>query len=324
MHQGPELKEAASILWLVPERLGDAIMGTAALHLLKTARPDLQVDLLAFSDTSVGVYRHNPFINRVYLNPSRRMVRQLEKRHTLIVHIHPDIDHERLRTFGIPWVAPSDPGMTHHQAFVQQDFIRKQLDLPDTPALDYTLNHTPAEHDVVRSMLLRQQYNPASDILIGCSIGCNRLAHRGLKFWKPLAHPKVWPMNHLQSFDVLLRSQHPSARLVLIGTGSEQRLAGGFCRKSPRTINMTSGLSIPQLTALVTQLNAVISADTGLLHVACAAKKPLLALHGSTRPERSGPFPVRPWHRIIRAESMIGIFPEQVLAELLALMTAPA
>ena len=310
------LKNARSILWLTPERLGDAVMGTPALEVLKKARPDLAVDLLAFSETSAAVYRHNPLIRTTYLNPSSRVRQQIEATCDLMVHTHPDVDHKQLATIDLPWIAPEQPQPEQHQARVQVEFIRRQLDLSESPIPDYTLLFTPADHDAVRQRLLRHNPDPQRDLLIGCSIGCNRIARRGLKFWKPLAHPKVWPMDHLHRLDHILSARMAYARLVLIGAGSERRLAEAFLRKSPRAIDMTGGLTIPQLAALVDSLDAVISADTGLLHVACARRKPLLALHGPTQPERTGPFPPAPFRRIVRAESMASITPDSVLAEL--------
>ncbi len=315
------LKNARSILWLAPERLGDAIMGTSALEVLKKARPELAVDLLAFSETSAAVYRHNPLIRTPYLNPSGSARQQIKANCDLMVHTHPDVDHEQLATIGLPWIAPEQPEHEQHQARVQVDFIRRQLGLPESPMPDYTLLFTPEDHETMRQRLLRHGGDPQRDLLIGCSLGCNRIARRGFKFWKPLAHPKVWPLDHLHGLDHLLSDKMPSARLVLIGAGSERRLAEAFLRKSPHAINMTDGLTIPQLAALVDGLDAVISADTGLLHVACARRKPLLALHGPTRPERTGPFPPAPFRRIVRADSMGAITPGSVLTELRAILS---
>lgn len=216
----------------------------------------------------------------------------------------------------MPHSAPPDMNLHEHQAKVQLDFIGRQLGLADIPLLGYTLNYTAADLEAVR-----QQLRPAGEsskaFLIGCNMGCSRLARRGLKFWKPLTHPKVWATTHLLAFDSLLRARFAHARLVLIGAGSEAGIAKAFCKKSPHTISMAGRTTVSQLAALVDQLDGVISSDTGLLHVACARRKKLVALHGPSNPARTGPFPPHDAYHVIQRKTMDDITPGLVMQALI-------
>jgi ADP-heptose:LPS heptosyltransferase len=301
------LYNANHIIWLVPERLGDALMGTAALALLKQHRPDLRVHLAAFSATSYDVYRHNPLIDDAVCCPTARVCRELSRQCDLVLHTHPEVDHAAAARFDLPLLAPVTMNINHHQAREQLDFIGGLLGLQDIPELCYTLNVSDADRACVARLL------PATgdEWLVGCSIGCNRMARRGLRFWKPLTHPKVWPVEHIMALESGLRAQN--MRLVLIGAGSEKHLARHFVRRHPYAINMTGNTNVPQLAALVDRMALIISSDTGLLHVACARQRPLIALHGPTDSARSGPFPLTSQCRIIKRETMQQISPEEVL-----------
>lgn len=46
--------------------IGDALMFTPALKLLKERRPDLQVDLLAMFESVKQIFKHNPYVNEVF------------------------------------------------------------------------------------------------------------------------------------------------------------------------------------------------------------------------------------------------------------------
>lgn len=57
-----------------------------------------------------------------------------------------------------------------------------------------------------------------------------------------------------------------------------------------KVINLVGQTSLPELIELIRGCAIYISADTGPLHMANALQKPLVALFGTTSPDRTGPY----------------------------------
>ena len=55
-------------------------------------------------------------------------------------------------------------------------------------------------------------------------------------------------------------------------------------------INLIVQTSLRELAALIKGCKLFISADTGPLHFAAALKKPLIAMYGPTKADRTGPY----------------------------------
>lgn len=88
---------------------------------------------------------------------------------------------------------------------------------------------------------------------------------------------------------------------MLIDEGMPVVLAGGpdDCAKgrkikelctSPKLVDLTGKTSLRELAALIKGCAVYISADTGPLHFAAALKKPLIAMYGPTKADRTGPY----------------------------------
>ena len=59
---------------------------------------------------------------------------------------------------------------------------------------------------------------------------------------------------------------------------------------SELVLDMTGKTSLRELAALIKACSFYISADTGPLHFAAALKKPLVAMYGPTKADRTGPY----------------------------------
>jgi len=78
---------------------------------------------------------------------------------------------------------------------------------------------------------------------------------------------------------------------IIIGGPGDKILASNIAMfaKHP-VIDFTGRTSLRTLTALYQRVGAVVSTDTGPMHLAAAAGAPLVALFGPTAPWRTGPF----------------------------------
>jgi lipopolysaccharide heptosyltransferase I len=134
-----------------------------------------------------------------------------------------------------------------------------------------------------------------------------RLASEGLAEGDPFAvvsaharwETKVWPPERFA--EVLHRLwAAKGARGVLVGHGADadalgraiaQRAAGA------RPIDLTNRTTLKELVAIAAEARAMVTNDSGPMHVAAAVGTPVVAIFGPTNPDRTGPH--GPGHRVL-------------------------
>jgi lipopolysaccharide heptosyltransferase I len=99
---------------------------------------------------------------------------------------------------------------------------------------------------------------------------------------------KRWPARRFTALVEPLRRRF-GLLSVIAGASDAQPLAAQI----PGAVNLVGKTSLPQLVALLGGAQLVIANDSGPMHIAAALERPLIALHGSTDPELTGP-----WHRL--------------------------
>ncbi len=110
---------------------------------------------------------------------------------------------------------------------------------------------------------------------------------------------KRWPLPYWATLlDRLIREQH--ARVILTGASVDLPLIEEVTKRMhEQPINLAGKTSLPQLAALLQRADLMISGDSGPMHIAAAVGTPLIAIHGPTDPEQSGP--VSPKATILRS-----------------------
>ena len=85
--------------------------------------------------------------------------------------------------------------------------------------------------------------------------------------------------------------KHYQAQIILCGGPSahDKKLSEDI-KSAVDVIDMVGLTKLPQLMALIKRAKLVICPDTGPSHMAAALNTPVIALHGVTKPEISGPF----------------------------------
>lgn len=101
---------------------------------------------------------------------------------------------------------------------------------------------------------------------------------------------KEWPLEHYAELakKILAEGKH----VVLAGGAADApkgREIADACA-SAKLIDLTGKTSLRELAALIKGCCFYISADTGPLHIAAALKKPLIAMYGPTKADRTGPY----------------------------------
>jgi heptosyltransferase-2 len=93
---------------------------------------------------------------------------------------------------------------------------------------------------------------------------------------------KRWPAERWSALGGLLRAE--GYRILVAGSGRERELVAQVANGIENALSVT-GKTIREVTALFQHSTAVISNDSGLMHLAAGLDKPVVALFGPTVPE---------------------------------------
>ncbi|MBI2885417.1 MAG: lipopolysaccharide heptosyltransferase II [Candidatus Omnitrophica bacterium] len=167
------------------------------------------------------------------------------------------------------------PAGTRHKA---EEYFALLAPLGEAPA--------PGPCDYYSSPEERAQ---ASQLLRAAGIDDQRnfvVIHSGANW----AH-KRWPTDAFAELGARLMRE-ASVAILLTGSADDAPLAGAIrARMAPHAPHELVGrTTIRQLAAVLERAAAVISNDTGVLHLAAALRRPVVALYGPTSPALTGPY----------------------------------
>ncbi|NCD34263.1 MAG: glycosyltransferase family 9 protein [Spartobacteria bacterium] len=120
---------------------------------------------------------------------------------------------------------------------------------------------------------------------------------------------KNWPIEH---FSVLACRLHDQLglRVILAGAPDDRDTCDAIAQKSGvDVLNWAGKTSIPQLGGLLSQMDLVISVDSGPMHMACAAGVPVVAIFGPTSARRTGPYSAGAATKVMLAEPRLSCQP---------------
>ena len=116
------------------------------------------------------------------------------------------------------------------------------------------------------------------------------------------AHPaRRWPADRWAA--VARAEVRAGRRVIITGDRSEAPLAQEVAARAglPPDVVLAGKTDVLDLARLVKAAGRVVCGDTGVAHLATALRTPSVVLFGPTAPERWGPPPGRPWHRVLWA-----------------------
>jgi heptosyltransferase-2 len=94
---------------------------------------------------------------------------------------------------------------------------------------------------------------------------------------------KRWPSRHFAALAAAKRAQ--GWEVWLFGSAGDREAAATI----PATVDLVGRTGLDQAVALLSLADAVVSNDSGLMHVAAALDRPQVALFGPSDPTRTGP-----------------------------------
>ncbi|GAB3141225.1 glycosyltransferase family 9 protein [Micromonospora sonneratiae] len=165
----------------------------------------------------------------------------------------------------------------------------------------------PDEHEVLRWCRLLAWYGIAAD---PTDLGLRRPSPHRVPVGVTIVHPgakavgKRWAPGRFAALARELTGQ--GHRVVVTGSAAERGLAERVVSGAglPGTSVLAGRIDLAELAALVAHGRLVVSADTGIAHLATAYGTPSVVLFGPVSPYRWGPPPDRPWHRTLWTQEL--------------------
>jgi heptosyltransferase-2 len=296
------------ILIIAPNWIGDAVMSQPLLANLKVIYPQSQIDVLA-SPWVAPIYRACAEVHEVIearlehkqlqWSLRKQLAKQLELNQYDACFVLPN----SLKSALIPWLAniplriayrgemrfglinfaldnPSKtnrPPMANHYLALCNVIDHSQEIDTNQPA-DPKLNISPTAKQTVRSKLQAAAINEQSIYVLcpGAEYGVT----------------KRWPTEHFASLAQQFSENEPDAHVILLGSKGDHALGQDIISQVTRTSqiqNWCGETSLDEAIALIGMSKALVSNDSGLMHIGAALKVPQVAIFGSSDPQHTPP-----------------------------------
>ena len=295
--------------------LGDVLMTTPALELLKKNRNDLSITYCTMNRGTFEVLQGNPHIDRLaflpMLGPHKfealwKIVREYTGRYDISINFYPS-NRIHYNLFSLLTFAPQRIGHTYlRMNFSQANWLKTKTILEDDSnhcveeniALLPLLSIDPSAMPIPAMKLYLDNNEIDGGIVFRRALGDRPLIglHAGTSVFKGHG-ARRWPK---ERFADLIRGI-PDASFVLFGTAEEAEANRYIIEATAAShrVTLVDDKTIRQVAAIIRACDFFISNDSGLMHVAVSVGTPVIALIGPTNPAY-----IHPWqipHRVLTA-----------------------
>lgn len=275
--------------------MGDALLTTPAIAVLRNVHPEAQIDTVVGAGAAAQVLEGNPDIDSIFVRRDRGSWGRLVQLYSLLragryheVVILPPLPAYCIAAYlartpvrvglGAPGMAPLLTHGQHSNSLHMADRLLDTVRVPEAarPAAR-TLKVDLSQHEIERAdSLLSGAGVVRGRSLIVFNVG----ATRPQKCWIPEQVAKV-----IQGLT--------ESTCLLVGAGSEdlqfsRAVAEASGPAAP--VNLVDRTTVKELAAILARADLLISADSGPMHLATAVGTPVIALFGSTDPACTGPY----------------------------------
>jgi len=102
---------------------------------------------------------------------------------------------------------------------------------------------------------------------------------------------KRWPVEHFAQMVRELHTAREDLRFAILGGKSDSTSAHDISTAAPGAcLDLTGRTTLLQMVEVIRHCHAVVTNDTGPMHVAAALCKPVVGIFGPTNPARTGPY----------------------------------
>lgn len=296
-------KAPTNIIVRMPNWLGDVVMATPVLADLRAKFKDAKITAMCQANVA-GLLKHDPNVNEVYSfqRPSGwihrhhhgEIVETLRKgNYDLGVllpnsfssawwfwrgHVENRLGYAaNVRSILLNKALPYPIHLETQHLVITYKMLLEPLGIPlskTAPKL-YLSTH---EIDTAKNLLLKQDFTPGKNILVGINPGA---AYGTAKCWLP------------DRFEAVTKRllENPNVYVIYFGDNTGSKVVNDICLKFPeRVINMAGKTNLRELMALISLCSIFLTNDSGPMHIADALGTRLVALFGSTSDVKTGPY----------------------------------
>ncbi|MFP5393393.1 MAG: lipopolysaccharide heptosyltransferase II [Gammaproteobacteria bacterium] len=292
-------------LIISPNWIGDAVMAQPLLQLLVRQHPERPIDVLA-PPSVAPVWKAMPEVDSVLETPFRhkalqlrerwRYARMLRARGYAEAYVLPNT----LKYALIPWLA----GIARRVGYKGE--MRYGLinvmhhdDTPPRPMVPFYAALADSPAAALRAGVPRPSMKVAEDTVAGVCAKYGIKPGAKLVVFAPGAEfgaAKRWPARHFAELARQVLASDPQAQVALLGSPKDKAAGDEILALAPqqsthrRIVNLAGATSLHEAIALIARASAVVANDSGLLHIASALDRPVIALYGPTDPDHAPPF----------------------------------
>lgn len=310
---GSDVGACVNIIVLPLYGIGDVLMTTPALKVLKEQIKDCRITYLNMFRSTYEVLRNNPNIDSLVHFPflgksaleTLGFALKLRGKFDCSVNFYPS---NRRQYNMLAYVIGAGARIGHRYLHLDRrefNFLKNRTVVEDRKLHNVEENMRLLEflgvkRDIIPPMeiFLSPEEESRGAVLAGPSSGAIKIGiHAGTSIFKGHAN-KRWPK---EDFVALIKRLHGYS-FYLFGDKDEEE-ANTFISDSVadrERVIMIKGSPIREVAAAIKKLDLFIANDSGLMHLAAAAGTPVVALFGPTNPDF-----VRPWgvsHRVVRMD----------------------
>ena len=100
---------------------------------------------------------------------------------------------------------------------------------------------------------------------------------------------KRWPAAYFAELAQTIRANRPDAQILLLGSPKDRAVCDEITAVVPQAHNLAGSTSLSEAIALISRAAAVVTNDSGLMHIGAALKRPVVAIYGPTDPRHTPP-----------------------------------
>ena len=289
-------------LLISPNWIGDAVMAQPLLQLLQRQHPDRPIDVLAPAWVA-PVWRAMAQVDSVIEAPFRhgalqlrerwRFARQLRQRGYAAAYVLPNT----LKFALIPWLAgiATRVGYVGEMRYGLLNVVHRQDKKSPRPMVAFyaALAQVPDAPAPPLGGLPRPSLRATPEQIAAAEARSGLAPEQALIVFAPGAEfgtAKRWPCGHFAALAATILQYSPHAQVVLLGSAKDRAVGDEITAATSRVINLAGATPLADAIALIARADAVVSNDSGLLHIASALNRRIVALYGPTDPLHAPPF----------------------------------
>jgi ADP-heptose:LPS heptosyltransferase len=287
-----------SILVFSNTALGDTLLSTPAIKSLRDSFPEARITLFVHKNIYPlleGAEYIDNFI--VYHGGYKKFFSTvMQLRHTkadiaLLLHSNGPQDIPMAIMSGAKTIlkTPTKSSYKHHLSYEfakkEQHTIEDRLDLVRAIGGD----------KLTTRMLLPQRYYehkkreilPEGALVVGFQPGAANIY-------------KMWPVENFKKLAKVILAEYPNTIIVVTGSKKEYRLGEAIKEAhSERIINFCGKFGIESLPKLISEMDVLVTNDTGTMHVAIALGVPTVSMFAGSNPKMFGAYQDLDKHTVI-------------------------